>query len=279
MFRVTARQLRFAAPLAFGGAGLAVEHKKHSESGRRSIFKPSAPPAVECQGWFGSKPKGPYTVTYFDIPALGEAIRIVCVLGTLDFVDKRPTFAEWGQMKANSKWGQLPMMTTPEGKEMAQTKSMLRYLGKIVSVDGKKLYPSDPIVAFDVDEIIDSFEDFRMLFVPSMKMKTEDEKKEARAAIMAPGGPGDVLLKKIDAAAASSKHLVGDSLTIADVWCFMFLNFMRCGFWDYIDTDFVRKYPKLDSIQKSVKSQPLIKEYYSKVDLTQKASYKFFVEP
>lgn len=278
MLGMAARRFRVAAPLACA-TGLALEGHRRSETRRDITFKPFVTPSsAQCEGWFGSKSKEPYTVTYFALPALGEAVRIMFVLGKVDFVDKTPTFPEWGQMKASTKWGQIPMMTTPEGKEMAQTKSMVRYLGKVLSVDGKKLYPNDPSSAFDVDEIIDAFEDLRMLFVPTMKLKTDDEKKQAREAIMAPGGPGDVLLKKIDATAASSKYMVGKELTIADVWCCMLINFMRSGFWDYVDSDFIKKYPKIDSIQKNVKLHPLLKEYYGKVDLKAKPSYKFFVE-
>lgn len=263
------------------GGSLERQRKCPPEKGTHSgashtPLSSSAP--LQCEGWFGAKPKGPYTVTYFDLPALGEVVRIMFVLGKLEFQDRRPTFKEWGDLKPKTKWGQLPFMTTPDGKEMAQTKSMVRYLGKVVPVGGKKLYPADPTLAFDVDEIMDSFEDLRMLFVPTMRMSSEDEKKKARTAIMADGGPGDVLLKKIDSAAASGAYLVGSSLTVADLWCFMFVNFMRSGFWDYIDPDFIKKYPKLDSIQKGVKSQPLIKEYYAKVDLKAKPAYKFFVE-
>jgi hypothetical protein len=43
------------------------------------------------------------TVTYFDIPALGEPIRILCVLGGLDWEDKKVSFADWGKLKPTTR--------------------------------------------------------------------------------------------------------------------------------------------------------------------------------
>lgn len=41
-----------------------------------------------------------YTVTYFDLEALGEPIRLLLSYGKVDFVDNRISFDDWPKFKA-----------------------------------------------------------------------------------------------------------------------------------------------------------------------------------
>merc|ERR1719456_1314148 len=192
----------------------------------------------------------PYTVTYFDIPALAEPMRALLVMGKMEWKDERLKMGPdgpWPALKPTTKWGQMPLMKTPEGKEMTQTKSMTRYLGKKVSIDGKPLYPADADEAFDVDEIIDAFEDVRQKIVPTFSIKDQAEKEAARAALFAQDGG----------------TMVCGRMTLADVWGYFFLNFLRCGFFDGVPTDFLKDFPKLTAVVAKVGANPELKAYYA----------------
>ena len=76
-------------------------------------------------------------LTYFDLPALGEPVRLLLELSGSAWEDERITFPEWGALKASTKWGQVPVLKTPDGEEMTQTKALVRYLGAKVPVGGK----------------------------------------------------------------------------------------------------------------------------------------------
>ena len=83
-----------------------------------------------------SSKMAPYVIKYFGLPALGEPIRILLHLGKMEWEDVIVTGETWPAMKPNTKWGQVPVLTTPSGKEMTQSKAMTRYLGKLVSFEG-----------------------------------------------------------------------------------------------------------------------------------------------
>merc|ERR1719301_315837 len=53
---------------------------------------------------------------------------------------------------------QIPILLV-DGKPMDQSKSIMRYLGKIIEYEGKPLYPTDPLEAFECDNLIDLVDD------------------------------------------------------------------------------------------------------------------------
>ncbi|KAK3256507.1 hypothetical protein CYMTET_34365 [Cymbomonas tetramitiformis] len=216
-----------------------------------------------------------YTLKYFGIPALGEPIRLVLHLGGLDWKDERMQFADWGPIKPTTKWGQCPLLTTPDGKEMTQSKAILRYLSKIVEVEGNKLYPDDALAAFEVDEMIDVFEDLRLKLVPTFKISDPEEKSAARAALFAAEGECTMLLQKIEKF-CGEKFVVAGQLTMADIWVYFFLNFLRSGFWDGLPVDYLGAYPKLTAVVDNVAALPQVKEYYAGAEASKGPMYKVF---
>ena len=80
------------------------------------------------------------------------------------------------------------------------------------------------------------------------------EKEAARAALFAADGACTALLTKIEGVAAGGGRMVADkkgSFTIADMWAFWIINFLRCGFWDGISADYLdaAQYPKLTEVE------------------------------
>lgn len=240
---------------------------------------------LPCAG--GGKKKAALTngkklkLVYFGIPALGEPLRLLLALGDFDWEDVKVTFPQWSELKGSSRWGQMPLLQV-DGRELAQTKAIARFLAKQVSVDGgRALYPSDLVAAYEVDEFVDAFEDVRGKLVPTFSIQDQAEKESARAALLAPGtGAAAQLLAKLEAhcGTAASGCMVGSATTLADVWCFFFLNFLRCGFWDGISPDSVSAvhYPKLFAVERRVAALPKVAAYYGAKDLSKEPMYKCF---
>lgn len=199
---------------------------------------------------------------YFNIPALGEPIRLLLELGSFDWEDQRVEFSEWSNIKPSTKWGQMPVLSV-DGQELSQTKAICRLLAKQVTLQGSgsPLYPADAMTAFCVDELIDVFEDVRMKLVPTFKLEA-GAKEAARAALFAADGDATKLLNKIDSLIVDD-YLVGSRVSLADVWAFYFLNFLRCGFWDGLPADYLDQHPKLAGIVAKVSAIPAIRAYYT----------------
>eukprot|EP00929_Paragymnodinium_shiwhaense_P006867 TRINITY_DN110819_c0_g1_i1.p1 TRINITY_DN110819_c0_g1~~TRINITY_DN110819_c0_g1_i1.p1 ORF type:complete len:246 (+),score=39.66 TRINITY_DN110819_c0_g1_i1:74-739(+) len=219
----------------------------------------------------------PYTLTYFGIPALGEPIRILLHMGKFDWVDNKLPRADWAGFKGKTKWGQLPLLTTPDGKEMPQTKAIVRFLGAQIKYEQDTLYPGDLMLRFQVDEIIDAMEDLRLKLVATRRIQDPTEKETVCKQLYASDGEFHGLLTKIQNQ-VGDKHVVGGQFTLADVWFFFFLNFLRTGFFDHLPTDYLDHYPKLKSIVANAGAIPEIKEYYSKKDLVAEPAYEVFAQ-
>jgi glutathione S-transferase len=91
-------------------------------------------------------------LTYFNLGAKGQFIRLAYVFGGIDFDDERVEFSEWPALKASTPLGQLPVLTV-DGKQYAQSTALLRYVGGRVG-----LYPTpgtkEQLIVEDVIESI-----------------------------------------------------------------------------------------------------------------------------
>lgn len=98
-----------------------------------------------------------------------------------------------------------------DGVLFTQSMALLRYIGKLGN-----LYPTDPVEALRVDEIIDGYLDFTKAIDPTLRMK-DDEKMAARKVIVDEkipkfwGGVENLVGKD------ASGFCVGKSVTIADL--------------------------------------------------------------
>ena len=117
-----------------------------------------------------------HVLTYFNVPGRGESIRLMLTLGKIDFennyvplpvplenpIGVKPVpfdDGSWGRLKPNTPWGTLPTLTLPDGVTIGQQRSILRFLGKQISHEGKSLYPPDLYSSVIVDSFMDMLED------------------------------------------------------------------------------------------------------------------------
>lgn len=206
------------------------------------------------------------TLKYFAISGRAEPIRLTLTLGQVKFHDMRIPGSEWeAKHKSLMPYGQLPVLVVDQ-KPIAQTKAILRYVGKLVVwKNGNCLYPKDPFLAAKVDEIIDAFDDLWLVLSPTMKIADQETKEEARRKLFAPGGAARALLDIFEKAlnASVSGYIVPQAhLTIADIMLFCTLNTFRSGFLEGLGPDLYKDHSKIMEHKHKIASIPLVKKYY-----------------
>jgi glutathione S-transferase len=97
-------------------------------------------------------------VVYFNIPGLGEPIRLLLAHCGVPFTDTR--FKERSEFLARKpllKYGQVPCLIV-NGKEFFQSYTIMRYIATSFDETGQ-LYPSSPMLAAECDGILDQIKD------------------------------------------------------------------------------------------------------------------------
>ena len=206
---------------------------------------------------------------YFGGHGRGLPIRLMFDHTKTDYEDVQIDFPTFGASKAAGKYkfGQVPMLTTDDGKQMFQTCAILRYLGKTLG-DGS-MYPAfdDALTTYRIDEILAELDDFINVYnkfflpiVPAYKNKDEHFTKFITSEF-------DAYLAKLEErlTKSSGKYLFGDKLTIAD---FSTLNFFfKLSHNELYEHNLILKvilgkYPKSNAYVEDCFS--LFKEYLSK---------------
>jgi glutathione S-transferase len=188
-------------------------------------------------------------------------------IGGVEFEDQRITSNEWAATaKQDTPYGQVPVLVVEQTK-IAQTKNILRYLGKLIRHNGSLLYPEDPLVAAKVDEVLDTFDDVWILLAPTYRIKDKEQKEIARQTLFGPGGEAAAMIGIFENRLKQSSNgfLVPEAngLTVADLAYFCYLNTIRSGFIDGLSPMLFSDCPEIKKHKEKVASIPAIKEYYA----------------
>jgi len=90
---------------------------------------------------------------YLPLRARGEAIRMILAYGNIPYNDETVNFERWAVMKQDSQkipFGQLPVLTLPSGRSIAQSGAIIRYVANLAGV-----YPQDPERAAIADMVLE----------------------------------------------------------------------------------------------------------------------------
>ncbi|PXF40466.1 Glutathione S-transferase S1 [Gracilariopsis chorda] len=200
-------------------------------------------------------------LSYFDLGGRGgrgEPSRLALVLSNIEFEDYRFSYVEWQSIKPTTPYGAVPTLTI-DGKQVAQSCAILRYVGKLGG-----LYPSDPYEALFVDEIIETMNDLNVATYSYLGPDVERIKEQRKELVEMhlPRFIGG--LEKRLAEFGDGPFAVNGKLSVADLVVTCVVNSYLSGVYDYVPLDILEKYPKVLAIHKAVMELPKVVEWYEK---------------
>lgn len=193
-------------------------------------------------------------LSYFDFPGgRGEDCRMALFAAGVDFEDHRLKSEEWGKLKTDAPYGALPMLTLEGKPVLAQSNAILTYIG-----EKHGLLPSD---AWDKAlhlAVMEAVEELRAAIDPSSRIKDEAEKERVRKELSTGYMQrwGAQLEKQIQ-----GPFVAGTELGVADLKLFTCMNWLKKGVLDYIPTDVLKDFPKLEKLFEAVAAHPKIAEW------------------
>jgi len=96
------------------------------------------PPAKKAKT--DSDPPESFTLRYFDVMAKGLGPTLVAQFSGLPWkgnVGAGYDRSQWAALKPKTPFGQLPLLTTADGTDIAQTTAIINYIGKVAGTEGK----------------------------------------------------------------------------------------------------------------------------------------------
>ena len=185
-----------------------------------------------------------FKLYYFDMNGgAGEPIRLAFRHGNIAFEDVRVKFADWPALKPKAKFGQMPFLEV-DGEVYAQSMAILRYVGRLVG-----LYPTDPLEALRVDELLDCFLDVRG------KMSTTYALPEAEKIAIRKKLAEEFIkprLQCLEDRVGKQGYAVGNKLSIADLVIACDIAGMQSGRLDGIEPTIADAHVNLQKICKNV---------------------------
>jgi len=201
-------------------------------------------------------------LTYFNIQGPAEPTRLALVIAGLPFEDVRVDRDAMLAMRASGQLSpegcagfQVPLLEV-DGKVLLQSGAQATYCAKLGG-----LYPTDPWLAAKCDEVTQFImQDIReRLIAPSMRAPDEETKVAMRKALQETTLPEKfAILEKL---LAASGHLVGDTLTIADLHLYVLCNWIGMGTLDGITKDVILQFPNVTALVKKINEIELVKAW------------------
>ena len=199
-----------------------------------------------------------YKLTYFDIDGgRAEPIRIAFHAAGIHFEDKRISFAEFGEQRADIRFTAVPVLEM-DGAQVTQSNALSRYVGKLAG-----LYPTDPLQALYCDEVLGAMEDLIHYIVQTFGLEGEAliaaRKKlvEGRMTVFLKG-MNDLLVR------GGGEYFSDNQLTIADLKVFTQTRSLSSGRLDHVPENIVQQIaPALIDHEKRIGADKRVIAYYS----------------
>ena len=207
---------------------------------------------------------------YFDIPGKAEAIRLCAAVAGVPLEDvrvRRETFAEM-KAKGELPYGQVPALDVGDGKFLAQSSAILRYVGTIGG-----LHPaSDPLAAARIDAIVAEEEDmFCGISVSRYGPRfgfdfegREDYRAQVRKLLNDEVLPRHLrFLETLLADSATGWLANTEKPSIADFVFVPRLQWLMSGANDGIDGDLLARFPRVAGLIEKLMGLPEVVAYYA----------------
>jgi len=196
-----------------------------------------------------------YKLTYLDGKGRAEVMRFVFAYRNIPYEDVRiPYGPEWNKVKNDFPWGEVPVLEI-DGKVLAQSGAILRFLGKKHDLAGDNEYESAKC-----DEMWESLSDLQ---TPTWTMYMEPDdsakKKELTTKLLDETvpkycGKWNEILEK------NGGYFVGKRLSYADIAIASAINYHI----EKLGASVFEKYPALMAHHDKVHNEPGIKEWVAK---------------
>jgi len=196
---------------------------------------------------------------YGDMPFWrAEVVRLALFVGDVPFDDVRDQTRAELMAEGKLPFGAVPVLEV-DGKILSQTQAIAVYCAKLAG-----LHPDDPWLAAKVDEALGGCTDATGTIGGTMRLPAE-EKVAARQAMVAPEGRLTLHLgglEKLAAVNGGCGHMVGTSLTVADVAVWRLAGWISSGVVDGIPADyFASTFPSLRKVCELVDAHPKVVEW------------------
>ncbi|CAH3190126.1 unnamed protein product [Porites evermanni] len=208
-----------------------------------------------------------YKLFYFPVRGGGEKCRLAFAAAKIDYEDIRLPAEEWAKEKASGRppLGQMPFIVTPEGKILAQSGTITKYICKKGG-----LCPADSFDEATADMISDGVTDLLQQFSKIYYEKDETKKDEIKKEFYGTTLPArlekfEALLKSRD---EGKGFFLGEKLCYADITVFDFLNNFISRGKENVPGE-LEKFPLLVEHYKRVLNVPEISEWVKKRPVTE----------
>lgn len=215
---------------------------------------------------------------YFPIMGAAERVRLALWLGQIEFEDVRIQPENWVELKGQTPFGQLPVMSIEEGPYIAQSNAMLQYIGTLAP----NLCPEDRF--FKVQEAIGLVDDFERAFRPCIGIALEPENygygiTSVTSDIVKDSPDLGEVIKSLREAfllnelpkycgffsglieQSGGPFICGPEPTLADCCLAPSLERYTLGFIDHVPKEALDPYPAMKSYLEAFKSLPQVIAY------------------
>ncbi|KAI1731395.1 glutathione S-transferase 1 [Ditylenchus destructor] len=196
-----------------------------------------------------------YKLTYFDIRALGEPIRLLFRYVGQQFEDNRISWENWPEHKTKTPYGKLPILDVDHGRFiLTQSSAIARFIAEKYGLTGKGEEEQAR-----VSELLDLQKDFFAEVIKYIVVKNgfaEGDEEKLHRELFIPGLERTLpvwenILKK-----SKSGFLVDSGLTFADFFVADFLQTIK-----QFEPEMVTKHSELENYIERVYSVPTLQEY------------------
>ncbi|KAJ3053569.1 hypothetical protein HK097_003946 [Rhizophlyctis rosea] len=195
-------------------------------------------------------------VTYFNMKARAEPIRLALAIGDIPFEDERLTREQFAELKETYPFGQLPILTIDHKTVIAQQHAILRYVGRFAG-----LYPEDPIEQAKVDQFLGFAEDINFAVGKTLHTTDPTLKKSQREELSSKTLPKLFGYLERSASQTATGYLVGSKLTVADIVLYCFDGWLRMGVLDHVSPTILDGFPTLMKIVENVRGNEKVKAW------------------
>lgn len=183
-------------------------------------------------------------------------VRLAMIIGKIPFEDEIITFDKWPALKAKTPLGSLPVAEI-DGNEYVQTVALTRYFGKLGG-----LYPSCPLKALQVDQVVETVVDMQTALFSHMGTKKEEMEAVKESVTKVAGRRYWGGIEKMLETFSHGPFVLGDEVSIADIAIAAVFLFLKCEFIDVIPHNALDGYPRMDEVFRSVMDIPEVSEWY-----------------